>query len=43
MRRAKVLFHNLIAQRNVAAGLYEYLSKNKIPVDFSDLLRWQWV
>ena len=43
MRHAKTLFFNLIAQRNVAAGLYEYLSENKIPVDSSDLLRWQWV
>lgn len=43
MRHAKALFFNLIAQRNVAAGLYGYLSRNKIPVDSSDLLRWQWV
>lgn len=43
MRQAKVVFCALMAQRSVTAGLYEYLSKNKIPLDSSDLLRWQWV
>lgn len=43
MRQAKVVFHALMAQKNVTAGLHEYLSKNKIPLDLSDLLRWQWV
>lgn len=43
MRQAKIVFHALMAQKNVTAGLYEYLSTNKIPLDLSDLLRWQWV
>ena len=43
MRQAKIVFHELMAQRNVTSGLYEYLSNNKIPLDSSDLLRWQWV
>lgn len=43
MRQAKVVFRALMAQKNVTAGLYEYLSINKVPLDSSDLLRWQWV
>lgn len=43
MRQAKVVFRALMAQKSVTAGLYEYLSINKIPLDSSDLLRWQWV
>lgn len=43
MRQAKIVFRALMAQKNVTAGLYEYLSTNKIPLDLSDLLRWQWV
>lgn len=43
MRQAKVVFCALMAQKNVTAGLYEYLSNSRIPIDSSDLLRWQWV
>ena len=43
MRQAKTVFHALMAQKNVTSALYEYLSNNKIPLDSSDLLRWQWV
>ncbi|QNL45136.1 hypothetical protein H8790_03655 [Oscillibacter hominis] len=43
MRQAKVVFCALMAQKNVTAGLYEYLSNSRIPLDSSDLLRWQWV
>lgn len=43
MRQAKVVFCALMAQKNVTAGLYEYLSINKVPLDSSDLLRWQWI
>ena len=43
MRQAKAVFSALMAQKGVTEGLYEYLSKNKIPLDSSDLLRWQWV
>ncbi len=37
------MFRALMAQKNVTSALYEYLSDNKIPLDSSDLLRWQWV
>ena len=43
MRQAKVVFESLMAQKNVSSTLYDYLSVNKIPLDSSDLLRWQWV
>ena len=43
MRQAKVVFCALMAQKNVTAGLYEYLSNSRIPLDSLDLLRWQWV
>ena len=43
MRQAKVVFCALMAQKNVTAGLYEYLSNSRIPLDSSDLLRWEWV
>lgn len=43
MRQAKIVFHSLMAQKNVTSTLYEYLSNNRIPLDSSDLLRWQWV
>ena len=36
MRQAKVVFCALMAQRSVTAGLYEYLSKNKIPLEELD-------
>ena len=38
MRQAKVVFQSLMAQKNVASTLYDYLSVNKIPLDSSDLL-----
>lgn len=43
MKRAKVVFQALMSQRNVSSTLYDYISFNKIPLDASDLLRWQWV
>lgn len=43
MKQAKMVFHALMEQGNITAGLYEYLSNTKIPLDSSDLLRWQWV
>ena len=43
MKYAKLLFYELIKQRMVTAGIYEYLQNNSIPLDSSDLLRWQWV
>lgn len=43
MRNAMEVFNSLISQGTVTRGLYEYLATNKIPLDSSDLLRWQWV
>ena len=43
MKYAKKLFYELINQKRVTAGIYEYLQNNNIPLDSSDLLRWQWV
>lgn len=43
MRNAMNVFNSLIAQGAVTKGLYEYIETNKIPLDSSDLLRWQWV
>lgn len=43
MRQAKMVFCALMAQNNFTSALYEYLSNNRIPLDSSDLLRWQWV
>lgn len=43
MRQAKIVFRALMEQKNVTAGLYDYLSSKKIPIDSSNLLRWQWV
>ena len=36
-------FHALMSQGTVSKGIYSYLDANKVPMDFSDLLRWQWV
>ena len=43
MKQAKVVFQALMSQKNVTSALYDYISINKIPLDSSDLLRWQWV
>lgn len=43
MKQAKVVFQSLMSQKNVTAALYDYISVTKIPLDASDLLRWQWV
>lgn len=43
MKQAKVVFQALMSQKNVTSALYDYISVNKIPLDSSDLLRWQWV
>lgn len=36
-------FHALMNQGTMSKGIYTYLDTNKVPMDFSDLLRWQWV
>lgn len=43
MKQAIIVFHALMAQKNVTSALHEYVSNYKIPLDSSDLLRWQWV
>lgn len=36
-------FHVLMNQGTMSKGIFIYLETNKVPMDFSDLLRWQWV
>lgn len=43
MRNALNVFNALIDQGTISDGLYQYLDSQKIPLDFSDLLRWQWI
>lgn len=43
MKHAKSLFYELIMQSQISAGICEYLQNQKVPLDASDLLRWQWV
>jgi len=43
MINAKAVFHSIIDQTNISKGLYDYLVNQGIPIDTSDLLRWQWV
>ena len=43
MTNALNTFCSLIAQVETSKGLFWYLQGQKIPIDASDLLRWQWV
>ena len=43
MITAKRTFETIINQAKISEGLYSYLSAQKVPIDASDLLRWQWV
>ena len=43
MNNAMTVFNSLIAQCSTTLGIYEYLESNTIPIDASDLLRWQYV
>ena len=43
MINSKTLFHSIIDQTKISMGLYDYLCDQKVPLDASDLLRWQWV
>lgn len=43
MRKAINVFDALISQGTISSGLFQYLVTQKVPLDFSDLLRWQWV
>lgn len=43
MNSAINTFHALMNQGTMSKGIYIYLDTNKVPMDISDLLRWQWV
>ncbi len=43
MKDALNIFDSLIHQTNISKGLFCYLNEKKIPIDATDLLRWQWV
>ena len=43
MKQAKTAFVNLINKSHITASVYDYLASNHIPLDYSDLLRWQWI
>lgn len=43
MNNAMTVFNSLIDQCSTTIGLYEYLEAKSIPIDASDLLRWQYV
>lgn len=43
MNNALNAFNTLMQQTDTAKGLYCYLEDQKVPIDASDLLRWQWV
>ena len=43
MLNAKRRFHSILQQATISKGLYSYLIDRKVPIDASDLLRWQWV
>ena len=43
MTNAKAVFRAIIDQTNISKGLYNYIGEQKVPIDASDLLRWQWV
>lgn len=43
MNSAMIVFNSLIEQCSTTMGIYEYLELNNIPIDASDLLRWQYV
>lgn len=41
MNNAMNVFNSLINQCSSIMGIYEYLESNNVPIDSSDLLRWQ--
>lgn len=41
MNNAMNVFNSLIDQCSTIMGIYEYLESNNVPIDSSDLLRWQ--
>lgn len=43
MNNALVSFNEIIQHTQTSAGLFCYLQEQRIPIDASDLLRWEWV
>lgn len=43
MNDAIKIFNSLINQCSTTMGIYEYLASNNIPIEATDLLRWQYV
>lgn len=43
MNSAIIVFNDLMEQCSTTMGIYEYFESNNIPIDASDLLRWQYV
>lgn len=43
MKNAIKVFNALISQGTISSGLFQHFETQKVPLDFSDLLRWQWV
>lgn len=43
MNQAKASFIDLVNNNHITASVYDYLAHNHIPLDYSDLLRWQWI
>lgn len=43
MINAMNVFNSLIDQCSTTMGIYEYFESNNVPIDASDLLRWQYV
>lgn len=43
MNNAMIVFRSLIGQCSTTMGMYEYFESNSVPLDASDLLRWQYV
>lgn len=43
MNNAMIVFRSLIEQCSTTMGMYEYFESNSVPLDASDLLRWQYV
>ena len=43
MINALRVFQALMDQTEVSKGLYNYIDSQRVPIDASDLLRWEWV
>ena len=43
MINANKVFQSLISQTTIPMGLFRYIDDQKVPIDASDLLRWEWV